>query len=493
MKTITLLMDSLNRHLLSPWGGPIQTPNMERLFQRGAIADHHYAASLPCMPARRDMMTGRASLLENCWGPMEPWDESCIDQLRLNGVYTHMITDHYHYFHAKGENYQTMFNSWEFERGQESDVWKGVVEDHSPETVMGRGKHNHAYWSNRSQLDLEDDLSYPTPRCFLKAVDFLKANSGDAPWHLHLEVFDPHEPFDCPKHWLEKTDDQRHKKYLYNWPSYAKVGTDGEDDEDRLHIRHRYAATLMMADHYLGKMLDEMDAQNLWEDTCLILTTDHGHLLGEHGYWAKNYMQDYEEITHIPLVICHPSIKTQQRLSQLTWSPDLAPTLLDLHDCPPLKHAQGKSWIPLLGHPEANNHETVITGYFSKDISITDGQNTYIRQTTQGAPCYIYTLNGRFIPKKEMNQAEFGDFLPYTDQYKVLKIEKQCHRHHDAPDHHILYDLKADPQQEHPIYDEQQQAPWLEKLSQKLIELEAPTWHWDRLDMSELKPKTNIG
>lgn len=76
------------------------------------------------MPARREMMTGRYNLMETPWGPIEPWDTCLPPELdRQKGVYSHMITDHYHYFHKGGYGYHTRFNSWEFERGQEGDVW----------------------------------------------------------------------------------------------------------------------------------------------------------------------------------------------------------------------------------------------------------------------------------------------------------------------------------------------------------------------------------
>ena len=59
----------------------------------------------------------------------------------------------------------------------------------------------------------------------------------------------------------------------------------------------------------MGSVLDFFDENNLWEDTTLILTTDHGFMLGEHDWWAKNRMPLYNEISHIPLFIYHPDYK----------------------------------------------------------------------------------------------------------------------------------------------------------------------------------------
>ena len=64
MKTVFVLFDSLNRHLLGPYGGTrIPTPNFDRLARRAVTFEGHYAGSLPCMPARRDMQSGRLSFL----------------------------------------------------------------------------------------------------------------------------------------------------------------------------------------------------------------------------------------------------------------------------------------------------------------------------------------------------------------------------------------------------------------------------------------------
>lgn len=61
-----------------------------------------------------------------------------------------------------------------------------------------------------------------------------------------------------------------------------------------------------MCDEYFGRLLDHMDAHDMWRDTCLVLSTDHGFLLSEHGWWGKLRMPYYEEISRIPLMMAHP-------------------------------------------------------------------------------------------------------------------------------------------------------------------------------------------
>jgi len=191
MRTIFIVMDSLNRHYIKPYKTDswIKTPNLERLAAKGVTFDNHYSGSLPCMPARREMMTGRYNFLETPWGPIEPWDD-CLPMLmrQQKNIYTHLITDHYHYFHKGGYGYHNLFNSWEFERGQEGDVWKPVINHPEVEAKRGKAMNRGAYWRNRSQMDPENELDYPTTRCFEKAMEFLDLNSIEDNWHLHLEL-----------------------------------------------------------------------------------------------------------------------------------------------------------------------------------------------------------------------------------------------------------------------------------------------------------------
>ena len=82
MKTIYLLFDSLNRSALSFYGGEIETPNFERLAKKSTTFDNHFIGSMPCMPARRDMHTGRLNFFHRSWGPLEPFDDSFIIDLK---------------------------------------------------------------------------------------------------------------------------------------------------------------------------------------------------------------------------------------------------------------------------------------------------------------------------------------------------------------------------------------------------------------------------
>lgn len=129
MKLGFILLDSLNRHALSCYGGKgVATPNFDRIAERGVVFDNHYVGSLPCMPARRDLLTGRLNFLHRSWGPVEPYDRCFPQLLRDAGVYTHLVSDHYHYWEEGGAGYHNQYSSAAFVRGQERDLWKAMVQ-----------------------------------------------------------------------------------------------------------------------------------------------------------------------------------------------------------------------------------------------------------------------------------------------------------------------------------------------------------------------------
>ncbi|MFN9278634.1 MAG: sulfatase-like hydrolase/transferase [Betaproteobacteria bacterium] len=129
MRVLFVMFDTLNRRSLQCYGGhTVKTPNFDRLAQRSVVFDTHYVGSLPCMPARREMMTGRYNFLHRSWGPLEPFDHALPELLyQAKGVYSHLSTDHLHYWDDGGSTYHNRFDSYDLIRGNQGDPWKAVV------------------------------------------------------------------------------------------------------------------------------------------------------------------------------------------------------------------------------------------------------------------------------------------------------------------------------------------------------------------------------
>ena len=115
MKAIMVMFDSLNRRLMEPYGCDwVHTPNFTRLAERSAAFEKAFIGSMPCMPARRELHTGRYNFLHRSWGPLEPFDDSMPQILDENGVHSHKVTDHQHYWEDGGATYHTRFTTHEF-------------------------------------------------------------------------------------------------------------------------------------------------------------------------------------------------------------------------------------------------------------------------------------------------------------------------------------------------------------------------------------------
>jgi hypothetical protein len=242
-----------------------------------------------------------------------------------------------------------------------------------------------------------------------------------------------------------------------------------------------------MADVWLGKFLDKMDALDLWKDTAVILTTDHGHLLGDHGYWGKNYMFDYQELVHIPLIICSPASSNGGcRAGALTSALDLMPTLMELHrgDLPP--HVHGRSLCHLLEADE-DHHDAVLYGYFGKDMNLTDGRHTYCRQPLPDSFLYHHTAMPcafrDFIDRDVLARSECGVFLKHAYGIPHLRLRIPSHRHHDAPDFNPVYDVGADPRQQNPIRDPELEAKLAAKMKELLQRFDAPECQYARVGL----------
>lgn len=285
MKAIMVMYDSLNRKMLEPYGCDwVHTPNFARLAQRAVTFDCNYVGSMPCMPARRELHTGRYNFLHRSWGPMEPFDDSMPEILKNNGVYSHLVSDHQHYWEDGGCTYHTRYSSWECVRGQEGDPWKAdpTLMEKKPGNIFEKLKRHDAV--NRQYCAGAEGM--PQANTFRKGLEFLEKNCQADNWFLQIETFDPHEPFFCTEE-FRRMYPHAYDGPMGDWPPYYFV-TEGEASVQ--HMRCEYAALVSMCDYWLGQVLDFMDSHDMWKDTMLIVNTDHGYLLGEHGWWNKTVM-----------------------------------------------------------------------------------------------------------------------------------------------------------------------------------------------------------
>jgi arylsulfatase A-like enzyme len=490
MKAIMVMFDSLNRHLLPPYGCEwVQAPNFARLAQRTVSFERAYIGSMPCMPARREIHTGRPNFLHRSWGPLEPFDDSMPELLKNGGVHTHLATDHYHYFEDGGATYHTRYSTWEFFRGQEGDPWIGqVAEPPIPPVVAPRqGAMWRQDWVNRRFMRREPDQ--PQPQTFAAGLEFMRRNHRQDNWFLQIETFDPHEPFFTQRKYKDRYAEhyRNYKGRQFDWPPYRRVEESPAEIE---HCRHEYAALLTMCDAYLGDVLDQMDELQLWQDTMLIVCTDHGFLLGEHDCWAKVWMPWYQELANVPLFIWDPRCATHgQRRRALVQTIDVAPTLLEFFNItiPP----------DMLGRPLRDTiaadtpvRQAGLFGMFGGHVNVTDGRYVYMRApaTPENQPLFQYTHMPTHMRHPftvdELQQIAIAEPFRFTKGCPTMKIAGRPMMRDKSLFRNYLWDIESDPRQQQPLTNPKIEQQMIEYLVGLMRDCDAPRDQFQRLGLT---------
>ena len=500
MKAIVVMFDSLNRRQLEPYGCDwTHAPNFRRLAERSATFDTSYVCSMPCMPARRDLHTGRPNFLHRSWGPLEPFDESVFDRLRQAGVYSHLVTDHYHYFEDGGCTYHTRYDTWQFFRGQEGDPWIGSVADpRVPDCVTPRDDHGRwrQDWVNRPHMQREHQ--HPQSRTFAAGLEFIRDNAHRDDWVLQIEVFDPHEPFFSHRSYQDRYAEHydvyadrggRH----FDWPPYRRI--EHETSEEVEHLRYEYAALVSMCDAKLGDVLDAMDAHDLWSDTMLVVCTDHGFMLGERESMGKMWLPLYDEVARTPLFIWDPRSRVagERRSALVQPAIDLPVTLSGLFGVEPGPAMLGCDLADVVAS-DRTVRKAGLFGIHGGHVNVTDGRYVYMRGPVDVAntPLYEYThmptrMASRF-GAEELQQVDLADAFSFTQDCPTMRIPatgglpggEKTPRDLQTK----LFDTQADPGQRQPLRDPNVESRMVDHLVTAMRRCDAPTEQYQRLGLS---------
>lgn len=486
MRAVMIMFDTLTRRYLEPYGNSwVQTPNFRRLAERTQVFDRFYGGSMPCMPARRELHTGRYNHCHRAWGPLEPFDESVIERMSSQGIYTHLVTDHSHYFEDGGCTYHNRYCTWEGFRGQEGDRWvprKAADMELNGNRNNKQGLSVEQHMANRSRM--EEEAKMPSVRTIDAGLEFLSQYETEDNWFLQIECFDPHEPFYVPEKY-RRMYECRDCREAYNWPCYQPVDSK-ITEEDLENLRREYGALLTMCDYHLGRILDFLDEHNMWENTLIIVNTDHGFFLGEKGYLGKNYPPMYDEMVHIPFFISYPGCEPGRR-NALAQTIDIAPTLLEYFGVECSHEMDGKSMMPILKGDEPI-HDSILFGIHGGQGNIYDGRYLFMKGCANEAnePLVNLTLMPTqmrgFMPSKVLKQGELVNGSRFTNGIPVMKYPAGTYlRPYKYGD--LLFDMETDPVQEHPIEDHKIKEAMCRKLMAAMDRIEAPKEEFIRLGL----------
>jgi arylsulfatase A-like enzyme len=499
---IVVLLDSLNRHMVGAYGGEeFATPNLDA-FAAGALRfEKHYAGSLPCMPARHDILCGSLDFLWRPWGSIELWEQPLTAYLREAGVTTMLCSDHPHLFETGGENYHTDFTAWEYERGHENDPWKTRPDPSwlgAPRfDAQGNLVQSHVnYELSRGYFRGEEE--FPGPRTMAAAARWIDSSAGHHDrFMLFVDEFDPHEPFDTPEEYMRLYDASWDGPHLI-WPPYAidaqKRGILTERQARQ--IRSCYGAKLTMIDHWFGKLMASIEARGLLETTAVIVCTDHGHYLGEKDIWGKPGVPIYETLGHIPLMVRWPGVAAGAT-DALSTNVDIFATLCDLFGVTPEHRTHGKSLLPVIRGEAKAVREWALSGVWGREVHLIGHDTKYARAPEgENFPLSMWSNRWSSMP---VHHAVKGYRFPVPDSRAYLDrmpgssipVIRQPFASGDQVPYwaltrftgNHLYRLDIDPGEDDNRRGEALERELADSLRQALQELEAPDDQFTRLGL----------
>ncbi len=416
VNVILLVNDTFRRDYLGCYGNDwIATPNLDAFAERAAIFDQYYIASYPTVPNRWDMAVGRYGFPTRGWEPLRREDVTLAQRLSRNGVHTQMIWDT-PMLNMNDYNYTRGFAGIEFVHGQKGDPWitdPSLPVRHSAQPHKIKSlKSLDGYLRNHFQR--RHERQFPVARTMIQALEWLETNHNHPDgFFLYVDMWDPHEPFDCPWYDYELYADPSYQGDQITYPQYGR--TTYMTEAEHRNVKALYAGLVTLTDRWVGVFLDVAERLGLFEDTLIIWTTDHGHLFGEHDLHGKPGAEMgrlYEETTRIPLLVHHPEeLGAGEHISGIVQPPDLLPSIMEYMGLDTTDTIEGRSFWPLVrgetieGHRYAFSNRypqggsqtgAAFDGWVGSDRTVepgtvTDDEWTYICMPG-GLPSELYNL-----------------------------------------------------------------------------------------------------
>lgn len=359
MRILFIDIDTLRPDHLGCYGYPRNTsPHLDQVAAQGIRFENVYTSDAPCLPSRAALQTGMFGIRNGAVGH----GGSAAD-LRLTGAgrgfRDPVLEGGFHKLFRQAGMYTASISTF--------------AERHSSYWFLAG--FNEVYNQGGGGAESgEAVIPY--------ALDWLRRNEGRDHWFLHLHLWDPHTPYRTPADYLNpfEGDDLptwitpeifRHHQGLVAPHGVNEINmyTDAENPAFPKHpgkianygelrrVWDGYDCGIHYADQLLGQVFDLLKQQGIYEDTAIILTSDHGENLGELGIYAEHGTADH--ITcRVPLIIKWPGLTPGRVDTAFHYSLDLVPTMADLLSLPHQPHWDGQSYIDTLKHgiPQGRPH-----------------------------------------------------------------------------------------------------------------------------------------
>lgn len=416
MNFVVIIYDTLRYDYVGCNGRrPVHTPNWDTFAASAWSFARCYAGSYPSLPHRCDCATGRFVFPFYGWQNLPEDEVHLVQKLTDAGYRTHLISDGGLPISgglARGfQSHDLVGPAVSEQRVAKCPLPCAAYKSRIPEQLRRE-------WALRSQLiENGDEGEWPQAQVMRAAAGWLTARSQEPqPFFLWVESWKIHESWIAPPRYVDIYDPGYEGEEVA-LPSYSPT-VDYLSADELNHIRAMYAASVTFSDEWFGHLVASMAERGLMGDTAVILSSDHGWSLGDHGRTGKHGVpvppQDawplYEECTHVPLLVRMPGQTRAQRCGELVQHADLLPTVLDLAGIAPGPTVKGLSWAPILRGDALHTRDVAVTcsglgefpGSGNTRVTITSADYSLILPThTQPAELYNLALD----PAQTLNLA----------------------------------------------------------------------------------------
>jgi arylsulfatase A-like enzyme len=472
---LILVFDALSATNMSLHGYPRQTtPNLERMVQKGTVFHRHYAGGNFTSPGTATILTGTLPWTHRAfhlYGTVaKQYEDNNIFKSFSDAAYQTLAFTHNDLaamlLYQFREYIDLIKDAEELSLFYEYLLSNGVFEnDHNAaflsERVLVRGHRGlsrqlpsslflsmfHRLWRTREKNQLQREYRKEFPRglpstnatpFFYKLedgidwiLDQISATSGHYLGYFHF--LPPHEPYNPPKEFIGIFND--------GWtpvPKPPSFFTEGYTDKQLNRNRRNYDEYVAYVDSQWGRLYDGMQQRGLLENTCLVITSDHGEMF-ERGILEHITPTLYEPITHIPLVIWRPGQQERVDVKDLTNSTDLVPSLLSLTGQPVPDWSEGEL-LPTFGNGSIDSQRSV------------------------------FTVEAKSNPKN--SPLQIGTVAMVKDRYKLIHY----FGHDGFEDEYEMFDLINDPEELENLYSSQPEIAkdLQDELNSKMDEMNQP-------------------
>lgn len=360
--------------LVADGSGPVRVPNVNRLAKQGVQFLRHFCQATPCGPSRASIYTGQYAFNHRSISngtPLDARHQTLAQHLRRGGLdpllfgYTDTSIDP-RTVPANDPrllSYEGVLPGFrvQLQLREDSVPWLEELE----RCGVGQFDINEIF-----DTPLGEPARYPAELSetafvadrFLEWLD-TEVSPG---WAAHLSFVKPHPPWVAPAPFHDKmpmADVPRpHRPWsreqmaafhpwlagqmegaYRGWLGKTLAGPWGLDEARTLAFRRVYGGLIMELDHHLGRIWDHLIEHNMFDDTLIVLTSDHGEMLGDH--WMVGKACFFPEAFHVPLIIRAPQGRTAsaRQVMELTEHVDLMPTILEAFGFPVPRQCDGRS------------------------------------------------------------------------------------------------------------------------------------------------------